>query len=325
MKKNKILMLLILSVSIISLTSCGKKSKTSQGTAVKYKGGKISANTYYDEIKESQISKLIDLIDHKLLDEDYPKTDDETSEVQSQIDLIKQYYSDEDTFNNIIKQYYGVSTEEELEDMLRLEYKRTQAVNDYIEDNLTENEIQTYYDEKVTGQMKASHILIAVDVESDASDEEKEEKENEALKKANEIIEKLNNDEDFSELAKEYSDDDATKDDGGDLGYFDYDEMEEAFSEAVKNLEVDSYTKEPVKTSYGYHIILKTGQKDKDKLEDIEDEIKEKLREEKLNADNALYYETLLDFRESKGVTFEDDALKNAYEDYMQDLIESAS
>ena len=72
-----------------------------------------------------------------------------------------------------------------------------------------------------------------------------------------------------ADLAKKYSKDEASASNGGDLGYFDLNEMVDEFSDAVKELKVDEYTKEPVKSSFGYHIILKTGEKEKPKLKDV--------------------------------------------------------
>ena len=100
--------------------------------------------------------------------------------------------------------------------------------------------------------------------------------------------------------------------------------MVSEFSNAVKELKNNEYTKEPVKTEYGYHIILKTGEKDKPKLKDAKKEIKEKLREQKLNNDSSLYYEALRDIREENKIKWNDDTLKKAYNDYINNLIDSA-
>ena len=85
-------------------------------------------------------------------------------------------------------------------------------------------------------------------------------------KKLKDLIKKLNDGEDFATLAKENSDDTGSAANGGDLGYFNKGEMVKEFEDAAYNLKVNEYTKEPVKTTYGYHIILKTGEKDKAKL-----------------------------------------------------------
>ena len=45
--------------------------------------------------------------------------------------------------------------------------------------------------------------------------------------------------------------------------------MEESFETAAYALKVNEYTKEPIKTSYGYHIIKKTKEYDKKELKDV--------------------------------------------------------
>lgn len=325
MNKNAKKGLCTLAVATLLLTGCGKEAKLDDDkTAVKLDGIKITATDYYNEIKETNISKLVEMIDHQLFDEEYPATDEEDEDVKSQIDQIKESYSDEATFNSVIQQYFGVSTEDELEDLLRLEYKRNEAVVDHIEDDLTKEEIEEYYDENIIGDIKASHILITPDTTEDASSEEQQEAEEKALRKANRIVEKLDNGEDFAELAKQYSDDEATKDNGGDLGYFNTDDMDENFMDAVKELKKNEYTGNPVKTEYGYHIILKTDQKDKPKLKKVRSQVKEDLANEKLDNDSTLHYQTLMDIREEKGIKWNDDELKKQYEEYMEQLLDSA-
>lgn len=326
MKKNFILIASLL-VMITLVTGCGKKAELKNGSevAVSVKGGKITATEYYESIKVNNISKIIDTIDHKLFDEKYKTTDDEEKEVQDQIDQLKANYgSNEDTYTQVLRQYFGVETEKELKEVLSLEYKRNEAVEDYIKDHLTDKEIKKYYDENIYGDVKASHILITLNVKDDATDDEKAEAEEAALKKANEVISKLNDGEDFKKLAKKYSDDEKTATNGGDLGYFSYDDMLEEFSEATKELKKDEYTKEPVKTELGYHIILKTGEKSKPKLSKVKKDIKETLKEQKLQDDSTLYYTTLAKIREENKIKWNDDALKKAYNDYMDDLVEAA-
>lgn len=329
MKRKKLILCLssILIISIIT-SGCGKTVEIKDGSkvAVSVKGGKITATEYYNEIKNSNISKLIDMIDHNLFDKKYKSDDKEDETVKNQISQLKSNYgNDENTFQNVIKQYFGVENEEELESMLRLEYKRNEAVEDYIKDNIKDDEIKKYYDDEITGDIKASHILIKTSVKSDATSDEKEEAEKKAKEKAEKIIKELDDGKDFAKLAKKYSDDEATANNGGDLGYFSPDEMVEEFSEAAKKLKKDEYTKKPVKTEYGYHIILKTGEKDKPKLSEVKDEIKEKLTEQKLSADSSLHYQTLVDIREKNNIKWNDDELKKQYDELMNQLIKSAS
>ena len=326
--KNKKIILGLCGLLLISIfaTGCKQEIEVKDGSkvAVKIDGGKITATDYYNKIKQNNVSVLIDMIDRKLLEKKYPETDEENDQVEGQIKQLKDNYKDEETLNQILTQYFGVSNEEELEAMLRLEFKREKAVKDYISKNLKDKEIDKYYKDEIYGQVEASHILIRPSVSEDATDDEITEAEKEAKKTAKEIIKKLNNGEDFAKLAKKYSEDEASAVNGGKLGYFELDTMVEEFSEAAKELKVDEYTKEPVKSSFGYHIILKTGQKDKPELKDVKDSIKEKLTFQKLDEDATLYYQTLIDIRKENNIKWNDTVLEDKYNDLMEQLLEAA-
>ena len=327
--KNKKWFLALAALLVVTTltTGCGQKAELKDGSqvAVKLDGIKITADEYYNEIKGINIATLVDMIDHQLFDKKYGKTDEENDQVEEQIKSLKdQYGSNEDTYKSVLRQYFGVQSEDELEDMLRLEFRRNAAINDFIEKNIKDKEIEKYYENDIYVEVKASHILITPSVSEDATTDEKKKAEEEALKEAKKIIKELKNGKKFADLAKKYSKDEASASNGGDLGYFDLNEMVDEFSDAVKELKVDEYTKEPVKSSFGYHIILKTGEKEKPKLKDVKDKILETLREEKLNEDPTLYYKALVDIREEKNIKWKDDEIKKQYNKLMDQLIESA-
>lgn len=319
----------LLLIILLLTTGCGKEIEVKNGSkvAVSTSKEKITATEYYNEIKEDNIRLLIEMIDKSIFDGKYKKyADEEEKEINNQIEQIKTYYgSDEETYTNVLRTYFGVESEKELREKLSLEFKRNKAVEEYVLDEITDKEIEKYYNEKVYPQVKVSHILITSDANEDATAEEKTKAEENALKKAQDIIKKLNDGEKFESLAKKNSQDKATSSNGGDLGYVDLNEMATEFADAVKELKDNEYTKEPVKTQHGYHIILKTGEKNKEKLKDIKDDIKDKIKEEKLNSDSTLYYKTLIKVREKNKLSWNDTTLEKAYNDYMDNLIESAT
>ena len=326
MKRKKFIGLITI-LSITLLTGCGKEIEVKNGSKVAVSLGKnkFTATEYYEKIKEDNISTLIDMIDHSLLDNKYKTDSKETESIDKQINQIKSYYGqDESTYKSVLQQYFGVDTEEDLREKLSLEYKRNLAVEDYVKKNIKNDEIKKYYNENTTGEMSASHILISIDTKEDATEDEKNEADKKAKETAEKVIKELDNGKKFASLAKKYSTDKSTATNGGDLGYFELDSMTEEFANAVKELKVDEYTKEPIKTEYGYHIILKTGEKEKPKLSKVKDDIKEKIKDEKLKNDNTLYYESLKALREDKKISWNDDTLKNAYNDYMTKLIDNA-
>ena len=140
-KKKIILCLSALAIVGTITTGCGKqaKLKTDENTVVSFKKGKITANDLYKELKKDSVEKLINMIDHKLFDKKYPSDDTEEKQVENQLKQIKTYYgSDESTYKSALKTYFGVETEDEAKELLSLEYKRGLAVNDYLEDNITD-------------------------------------------------------------------------------------------------------------------------------------------------------------------------------------------
>ena len=132
MKNKKLLIALstLLAVSVLT-TGCGREIEVKNGSkvAVSVSGAKFTATEYYEEIKEDNIEKLVNMIDHSLFDKKYSTTDEEKEEIENQISQVKQYAGDsEDTYKALLRQYFGVETEEELREMLSLEYKRKSAV-----------------------------------------------------------------------------------------------------------------------------------------------------------------------------------------------------
>ena len=115
------------------------------------------------------------------------------------------------------------------------------AIKRQITDNpVTDEELKKIYEEKTAGtgkEYKARHILV----------------EDEA--KAKDLIAKLDGGADFPELAKEHSTGPSGKS-GGDLGWFSAQQMVKPFSDAAAAMEKGKYSKEPVKTQFGWHVIL---------------------------------------------------------------------
>ena len=181
---------------------------------------------------------------------------------------------------------------------------------------IDDEDIQKYYDEKAIGDINASHILIKSEATDDMTDDEKAASEAKALQTAKDILKKLDNGEKFADLAKKYSSDSSSSD-GGNLGYFNRGDMVSEFEDAVVALKVNEYTKTPVKTKYGYHIILKTDQKEKPALKDIKSDIRTTLVKNLIaNTSNITTY-AMEWIREKNGLKIYDSELKIKYDHYM--------
>ena len=269
----------------------------------------VTAEDLYEDMKEIySVNNLLDIIDNKILEEKYPKTDEMNTELNDQ---AENYY-------NMYNQYYGHSKEEFLTksgfgserafiEYLRLQYRRTQYTDDYIKEQITDKEIEKYYEDKVYGDINTKHILVKVS--SSATDEEKKEAEN----LAKEIITKLNEGKSFDEVKDEYKD----KITYEELGYKAYNaSLESAYMEAMQKLENNSYTKEPVQTSYGYHVIYRIDQKEKPALKDVKEEIITSLVSEHKSKDTSVQYKALDKMREDAKLKFTDTVLEKKYETY---------
>jgi len=314
---------LMLCFGLLFVTGCGKVPQLKNGEEVflQVNGKNVSANDVYKELKESYArDQILEIMDKIILEEKYEEDDELKEYVDSQIDYYIQSYGEEG-----FKQALESSnlTENDLRATIALDYRRNLAVEDYVKNTITDDEINKYYEDSVRGDIKASHILIKPDTTDDSTAEEKATAEEAALNKAKDVITRLNNGEKFEDLAKELSDDEGSATNGGDLGYFSNGTMVDEFENAVVTLENGKYTTEPVKSTYGYHIILKVDQKDKPKLKEVKDEIIDTLVTEKLNNDSTLRYKALYEIRKEAGLEIHDDSTKKQYESYMNDLMSS--
>lgn len=322
--------ILISGLLIFSLVGCGKVPVLDNGeeAVVTSDAKNISVTEFYEKIKEKYgVNVLVDMIDEMILNDKYKETTKEEKEyieekVKEVEDSAKQYNT---TFEYLISYYYGLETKAEFEKFVSLSYRRNEAVKELVGKDITDKEIEKYYKENIYGDIRTKHILISIDTLDGMTTEEKTKAENEALNKAKDIIKKLNNGEDFDKLAKKYSSDKATKDKGGDTGWFNTGDMLEEFEKAAYALKKGSYTTTPVKTKYGYHIIYKTDEKAKPELKDVKDTIKETLVTNKLNADSALFYKKLEELRKEYGVEIHDDNLKKDFNTYMSNLKNSSN
>ena len=320
--KKKILLIILIA---LCMCGCGKVSKLSDGkdAVVSFEGMEsISVDSLYDNMKDRYaVSILIDMIDKEILFKEYEsKLKDAEDYANEQIDSLQDSYESEEELLNAINSYYGYQTLKEFKEYIELNYFRDLATTDYAKKQITDKEIESYYESDIVGDIEASHILITVDVKDDDTDKEKEKAEEKAKKEAEQIIEKLNNGEDFATLAKTYSKDDSNKNDGGALGKFNKGDMESSFETAAYKLKVNEYTKEPVKTSYGYHIIKKTKEYDKDKLENVKDEIIKTLADKLINTNATVSITALTELRKEKGMKIEDSELKSNYNKYINSL-----
>jgi peptidyl-prolyl cis-trans isomerase C len=106
---------------------------------------------------------------------------------------------------------------------------------------ITDEEVRARYDKELAAtppenEIHARHILVKT------------------IEEAKDVIKQLDGGASFEELAKAKSTDGAAAQ-GGDLGYFSSGQMVPEFEKAAMALEVGAYTKEPVQTQFGFHVV----------------------------------------------------------------------
>ncbi len=313
--------ILLFTLCFILLTGCGDvKLANGEKAVVSFSNNDgISSDELYKELKKNYAAEsLINMIDTYLLAKEYKVSTDEKNYISEIIESVKDYAKENNMeYMDYISQSYGIYSESEFKDYIALNYKRNLWIKDWNKTQVSDKEIEEYYKNVTVGDVEASHILISNKATDDMTDDEKERLEKEALETAKSIIKKLDKGEDFATLAKQYSDDEGSASEGGSLGYFNRGKMKESFEEAAINLEVGKYSKTPVKTSYGYHIIYKTDQKEKPALLDVKSDIIESISKELLNTDSTIPARALIALRDKYNMKIKDSELKAKYDKLM--------
>ena len=146
-----------------------------------------------------------------------------------------------------------------------------EEIDNYLKQASSEAKVKQWYESHQSeynqeAQVKASHILISYKNARNASASVKNRSKEEARKRAHKLHKRLiKNKEVFSEVARKETDEPNGKTSGGDLGFFTFDSMAKAFSEAAFKLKVGSVS-DIVETPFGFHIIKVTAKKPKKEI-----------------------------------------------------------
>ncbi|MBU5241337.1 peptidylprolyl isomerase [Bacillus velezensis] len=273
---KKIAIAAITATSVLALSAC---SSGDNDVIAKTDAGNVTKGELYTNMKKTAgASVLTQLVQEKVLAKKYKVTD---KEIDTKLKEYKTQLGDQ---YSALKQQYG---EDYLKDQVKYELLAQKAAKDNIK--VTDSDTKEYYD-GLKGKIRASHILVT------------------DKKTADEVEKKLQKGEKFETLAKEYSTDNS-KDNGGDLGWFDKKSMDETFSKAAFGLKVGQVS-DPVKTKFGYHIIKKT--EERGKYDDMKKELKEEVLKQKLN-DNSAVQAAIQKVMKKADVKVEDKDLKDTF------------
>jgi Parvulin-like peptidyl-prolyl isomerase len=249
------------------------------------------------KLKKQELDKLIaeKILLMKAAELNLKLTDNDINkQIDEEANKFKAKYSGLGQYENILKQ--NGMTETQFKELIKNLVIVKAAKEDIVKNvTITDDEVKTYYDKnkeaiftKGAGA-EVAHILVA--------DEGK----------AKELKAKLDAGADFATLAKENSLDTGTKNNGGSLGFVQYDtkELVSEFVEGFKNLK-EGQVSEPVKSLYGYHLIKVTGIKSGGVVpfDEVKDQLKNFLLEQKKE---SIYNEKIQEWKTTIGVKIYED------------------
>lgn len=275
--------LLIALVAVLAfsvMAGCGKKD-----VVATYEGGEITAKEFDLDQRillavSPQAAQLLQMDEFReyLLKQEIAykylaaKADDKTAEAgkkkaEQQLEMMKASYGGADAFKKMLDAQKV--SEAEVKDY----FNRLYIAMENEENKVTEDDMKKEFEAAKENFTTASvrHILIGF-----TDPNGKQRSEEETLKLAKDIKARLDKGEDFATLAKKYSEDPGSKDNGGLYENANVSAWVEEFKQAALTQPIDEIG-DPVKTSYGYHIIRVESRNEK-KYEDLTQDEKDQLK-----------------------------------------------
>ncbi|MEF3306550.1 peptidylprolyl isomerase [Paenibacillus sp. GYB003] len=287
-------------VTALALTGCGKDNKNGSAAAggtevvATYKDGNVTKGEYdsfvgsvkffnpmyaqFETDPTFQDYMMKQLIAFKVLGakaDDQSKKDAETK-TKEQMDQIKQYFEQQGGDKNAFDMQLKAAnlTQDDIKNYI---LKSLIVLGD-AEKKVTDDQMKAKYDENAKANAytiaTVSHVLVSL---KDANQEKDIRTKEEALKRAQEVKQKLDGGADFAAVAKEYSDDGGSKDNGGKYENADVTQWVEGFKKAAIELPIGQIS-DPVETEFGYHVMRVEARSSKT-FDEMKDQIKSELAE----------------------------------------------
>ncbi|PQZ59903.1 MULTISPECIES: peptidylprolyl isomerase PrsA [Bacillus] len=276
--RGKSIFIITALISILMLSACGQKNDSA--TIATTTNSTITKSDFEKQLKDRYgKDTLYEMVAQDVITKKYKVSDDA---VDKEVEKAKKQYGEQfkaTLENNRLKD------EEDFKNQIKFKL----ALNEAIKQSVTEKDVKDHYKPEI----KASHILVS--------------NENEAK----EIKKKLDTGTSFEELAKQESQDFASKDNGGDLGYFGAGKMTPEFEKAAYKLKPGQISN-PVKSPNGYHIIKLTDKKDLKPYDEVKDSIRKDLEEERI-ADPSFGQKLLQGELKKADIKINDSDLKDTF------------
>ncbi len=286
----------------VTLAGCGSQ------TVATTNGGKITESAYYSSLKGTSSGKQVlqQMILNKVLEKQYGSKVSKSA-VTKQFNTYKTQYGS--SFKSVLSQS-GMT-----ESSLKTEIRSNLLLKEAVKDNVTVTDAQLKkqfksYEPKVT----VAHILVSKKATA------------QTIIKDLKGTKKSNLSSEFTKLAKKYSTDTATKNKGGKLSAFDSTDtsLDSTFKKAAFKLSTDEYTATPVKTQYGYHVILMLNNPGKGTIKQHKAELTKQIIDNDMN-DSTVLHNVVAKVLKKGNVSIKDSDLKNILSDYLSTSSSSSS
>ena len=274
----------------LSTAACSNGGKT----VASYKGGKITQQEYYDEMKKSQSGKtaLANMIINRVLEQQYGNKVSK-KQVDKQYNNYKKQYGSQ--FDAVLQQ--NGMTASSFKQNLKTNLLTEAALKDIKKISKSqEDKVWKDYQPKV----KVQHILVS------------------KKSKAEEITNELKNGKSFKSLVKKYSLDTGTKNNEGKLPAFDSADssLDPAFKKAAFKLKTGETTKSPIKSQSGYHVIRMIKHPAKGSFASHKKEIDDQIYQT-MSQDQQTMHDVLAKVIKKAGVDIKDKDLKDVLASYV--------
>ncbi len=306
----KMLSSFILGVLLMLLFYPDRIAKLENGEEVAIKIGdkNITADAMYTKLKEKYaIYELLDIVDSNILYDMYELTDEDNEVIENRADTYISYY--EENYNISEEEFLennGFANLNEFKKYLELDHLRKKYYDEYLTKQISEEEIEDYYDEEVFAPFNVEHILVKIS--NDVTDED-------AKEKAQEILDRLDDGEDWEDLKEGYEDEiinEAFK--------VDFDSnLEDEFKTTAIKLKDGKYSTSLVKTNYGYHIIYRVETLETPEYDEVKERILEVLKNKYAKENENVYEKSMIFMREEAKMEIKDTELNEVYKKYTKD------
>lgn len=281
---KKTVLAVTMAASVLALAACNDEKAVDNEIIAATKAGDITKEELYEEMKDAIGVQVVEnMLLQQVLETEFKVSDKEwKAEIKAQKDMLG------DNFEMYLQQQ-GVT-----EKFFEKNIKSQMIQKKMIESLKVSDEDIAKGVERAKTELHARHIVV--------KDEDT----------AKEVLAKLKDGGDFAELAKEYSTEPVAQQSGGDLGWFGPGKMVQEFEDAAYSLKKGEIS-EPVKTSFGYHIIelLDTRQAETEKTEEeIKAEIENGLK-------GAQFEEKLQEMIKAADVDIKVEEFKKALDSYL--------